>query len=187
MACNDNIRSAKDGDYYQYKPLEWEILIPEGWTIMTEVERAQMMYKSKGYYEEDELQKQYGEKKIIMGLRKPGDEATAIYAFTRSFRSGDDPPRLEDILNQQYQSYSSDFYSADTTLVLEQIKGMSFEKAVLNVKYNDKPYFSYITYSTQLKDTLSFGVSIVTKSSKDSLMLVENFYNSVAQLKSVTK
>ena len=182
-ACSSNIKSTAEGDYYVYEPLNWEILIPDGWDVMAEIELKQMEYKAKGYYEEDELKKQYGEKNIIMGLKKPNDETTAIYAFTRSFRPGDDPPRLKDILSQQYRSYSSGVYTSDTSLTIQEIEGIDFEKAVLNVQYNNKPYFSYITYSTQLKDTLSFGVSIILKTTEDSMMLTESFFESVKMLK----
>ena len=158
------------------------MLIPEGWEVMTQTQLDQMTYKAKGFYQEDELEKQYGEKKIVMGLRKPDDKVTAMYAFIRDYRVGDDPPRLKDVLNQQYQSYSSDFYSADTSLSVESISGLVFEKAVLNVNYNNKPYFTYVTYSTMLGDTLNFGASLVAKTQADREMLEKNFLSSISKL-----
>lgn len=182
LACNSNVRQGNEGSYYQYEPLNWEILIPDGWEVMSESELDKMTYKAKGFYQEDEFAKQYGEKKIVMGLRKPDDKITAMYAFVRDYRTGDDPPRLKDVLNQQYQSYSSDFYSADTALTKENIEGKEFEKAVLEVSYNSKPYFTYVTYSTMLGDTLNFGASLIIKNQADRSTLERNFRLSVAKL-----
>lgn len=184
-SCNNNgISTNADGNkVYTYEPIGWQMELSQDWEILTESQRDKLAYAAQNYYEEDTRNNhKEGEKKIILGVRKAEKDMNACYAFIRSYNRDGDYPSLRDLLKQQYRSYSSDFYSADTTLTEVTMNGLTFEKAVLEVKYQSKPYFTYTTYSTML-DTLNFGVSIVSNNSSDEQKLTEAFRKSTASLK----
>lgn len=158
------------------------MILPEGWEVLSESERDKLAYKAEHYYEEDMAAKwRGGEKKIILGVRKGDKDMNSVYAFTRSYERNEDFPDLGELLTQQYRSYATGQYSADTSLQQETLNGIVFDKATLKVNYSGKPYFTYITYSTML-DTLNFGVSIVTNNAADEQMLVDNFRKSAASI-----
>jgi len=184
LACNnDGISTNEAGDkVFTYAPIGWQIILPEGWEVLSEAERDKLAYKAEHYYEEDmAAKKRGGEKKIILGVRKGEKDMNAVYAFTRSYERDEDFPELRELLAQQYRSYATGEYSADSSLVQEILNGIVFDKATLKVNYAGKPYFTYITYSTML-DTLNFGVSIVTNNVADEQMLVDNFRKSAASI-----
>ncbi len=185
VACNNNgISTNADGEkIFTYEPLSWEITLPQGWEILTEVQRDKLAYAAQNYYEEDtQNSNETGEKKIILGVRKAEKDMNSCYAFIRSYNRNEDYPELRDLLNQQKRAYSTDAYSAEAVLTEETLSGIPFEKAVLTVQYREQPYFTYTTYSAML-DTLNFGVSIVTNNKEDEQMLTAHFRKSVASIK----
>lgn len=181
-ACNDDgIREDDNGNTtFTYKPLGWTMQMPKDWQVLSAVERDKLDYAAQNFYEEASKNKD-GEKKIIMGVRKGESNMNACYAFVRSYARDEDYPSLRDLLRQQKQQYSNGAYQADDTLVKEELNGLAFEKAVLTVSYNNKPYFTYTTYSTMI-DTVNFGVSIVTNNETDKKMLEEKFRRSVSSI-----
>lgn len=180
---NDGIGTDDAGNkIFTYEPIGWQMVLPQDWEILSESERDKLAYKAESYYEEDmAAKKRGGEKQIILGVRKGEKDMNAVYAFTRSYERDEDYPELEELLAQQYRSYATGEYNADSSLVQENLSGIVFEKAMLKVSYAGKPYFTYITYSTML-DTLNFGVSIVTDNAADEQMLADNFRKSVASI-----
>ena len=182
-SCNSNgISTNADGNkVYTYDPIGWQITLPHGWEVLTDAQRDKLAYAAQNYYEEDKKSKS-GEKKIILGVRKTEKDMNSIYAFVRSYERDEDFPELRDLLNQQYRAYTTDAYSADATLTEEILNGITFEKAVLKVFYNEQPYFTYTTYSTML-DTLNFGVSIISNNEADNHLLTQYFRNSVNTIK----
>lgn len=184
-ACNNNgISTNSDGNkVYTFEPIGWQMELPEGWEVLSASQRDKLAYAAQNYYEEEtQNNRKEGEKKIILGVRKAEKDMNACYAFIRSYNRDEDYPSLRDLLKQQYRSYSADFYSADTSLSVETMNGLTFEKAVLDVMYRGKHYFTYTTYSTML-DTLNFGVSIVSNNNTDEQMLVNTFRKSIASIK----
>lgn len=182
-SCNsDGISTNEQGEkVFTYKPIKWEMQVPENWTVLTETERMKLAYKAENFYE-DGNSKDKNDKEIILGIKKPGAEINALYAFTRKYKKGEDPPDLADLLDAQYRQYSSGEYKAYKSLTQEHIGGNTFDKAVLSVKYNGKPYFTYTTYSTMLQD-MNFGVSITANNNEDEEMLISNFTRSVGSIK----
>lgn len=154
--------------------------VPEDWTVLSETERMKLAYKAENFYE-DGNSKDKNEKEIILGIKKPGAEINALYAFTRKYKKGEDPPDLRDLLDAQYRQYSSGDYKAYKSLTRENISGQVFDKAVLSVQHNGKPYFTYTTYSTMLSD-MNFGVSITANNNEDEEMLISNFVRSVGSI-----
>lgn len=180
-ACNSNGVSTNNGKkVFTYKPLGWQILLPEGWVALENHELDKLAYKAENYYEEDNRSKN-DEKKIIFGIHKIEKDVNALYAFIREIKQGDDPPKLSDLLQQQYHQYSTDMYTATKSLSQETISNKTFDVAVLSVSYNGKPYFDYITYSTMIGNT-NFGASIVSNNEADKNMLVSHFRTSVKAL-----
>lgn len=175
-ACgNDGITEDSNGDRtFTYAPLQWTMQLPKGWQVLTEAERDRLNYAAENYYEEAGGRHKGGEKKIIMGVRKGESNMNACYIFTRSYARDEDYPSLRDLLRQQKQQYTGGQYTLWDTLVQERMGSADWEKAVLRVSYNNKPYFTYTTYSTMI-DTLNFGCSIVTNNSTDEKMLDYNF------------
>ncbi|MBZ0099590.1 MAG: hypothetical protein K8F30_10925 [Taibaiella sp.] len=185
FSCSgDSIRTDDKGNkVFTYEPTGWQMLLPAKWEILNESERDKLAYKAESYYEEDmAAQRRGGKKKIILGVRKGEKDMNAIYAFIRSYERDEDFPDLEELLTQQYRSYATGEYSADSSLARESLSGIVFDKAILKVSYAGKPYFTYITYSAML-DTLNFGVSIVTNNAADEQMLVENFRQSIGSIR----
>ncbi len=183
-SCSDDGISRDDAGnkIFTYEPIRWQMVLPEGWEVLSESERDKLAYKAESYYEEDiDAQKRGGDKQIILGVRKGEKDMNAVYAFVRSYERDEDFPDLEELLAQQYRSYATGEYGADTSLTQETLSGIVFDKATLRVSYTGKPYFTYITYSTML-DTLNFGVSIVTNIAVDEQMLVDNFRKSVGSI-----
>lgn len=183
-SCSDDGMSTDDAGnkIFTYEPIGWQMILPEGWEVLSEAERDKLAYKAEHYYEEDmATKKRGGEKKIILGVCKGGEDINAVYAFIRSYERDEDFPELRELLAQQYRSYATGEYSADSSLVPENLSGIVFEKATLKVSYAGKPYFTYITYSTML-DTLNFGVSIVSNNADDEQMLVDNFRKSAGSI-----
>lgn len=180
---NDGISTDDAGNkIFTYEPIGWQMVLPDGWEVLNESERDKLAYKAENYYEEDmAAKKRGGEKQIILGVRKGEKDMNAVYAFTRSYERDEDYPELEELLAQQYRSYATGEYSADSSLVQENLDGIVFDKATLHVSYAGKPYFTYITYSTML-DTLNFGVSIVSNNAADEQMLVGNFRQSAGSI-----
>lgn len=184
FSCSNNGTSTDDAGnkIFTYEPTGWQMVLPNGWEVLSETDRDKLAYKAEHYYEEDvAVQRRGGEKKIILGVRKGEKDMNAIYAFIRSYERDEDYPDLEELLTQQYRSYATGEYSAEKSLERETLNGMVFDKATLKVSYAGNPYFTYITYSTML-DTLNFGVSIVTNNSADEQMLVDNFRQSVGSI-----
>lgn len=184
LSCSDDGISIDDAGnkVFTYEPIGWQMVLPEGWEVLSEAERDKLAYKAEHYYEEDMAAKNRGgEKKIILGVRKGEKDMNAIYGFIRSYERDEDYPELEELLEQQYRSYATGEYSAEKSLVQETLSAIAFDKATLKVSYAGKPYFTYITYSTML-DTLNFGVSIVTNNAADEQMLVEHFRKSAASI-----
>lgn len=185
ISCNDNgISTNSDGNkVYTYEPIGWQMELPEGWEVLSASQRDKLAYAAQNYYEEEtQNSSKEGEKKIILGVRKAEKDMNACYAFIRSYNRDEDYPSLRDLLKQQYRSYSADFYSADTSLSEEVLNSITFEKAVLAVQYQGKPYFTYTTYSTML-DTVNFGVSIVSNNTNDEQMMIEAFRKSTTYIK----
>ncbi len=180
---NDGIGTDDTGNkIFTYESIGWQMILPEGWEVLSEADRDKLAYKAESYYEEDmAAKKRGGEKQIILGVREGENDMNAVYAFTRSYERDEDFPELRELLAQQYRSYATGEYSADTSLVQENLSGIVFDKAILKVSYVGKPYFTYITYSTML-DTLNFGVSIVTNNIADEQMLTDNFRKSAASI-----
>ncbi|HEY9179031.1 MAG TPA: hypothetical protein VIN07_15165 [Flavipsychrobacter sp.] len=180
---NDGVSTDDAGNkVFTYESIGWQMVLPKGWEVLSESDRDKLAYRAENYYEEDmAAKKRGGEKQIILGVRKGEKDMNAVYAFTRSYERDEDYPELEELLAQQYRSYATGEYSADSSLVQENLSGMVFEKATLKVNYAGKAYFTYITYSTML-DTLNFGVSIVVNNDADEQMLVDNFRKSVASI-----
>lgn len=184
LSCNDNDTSTNEaGDkVFTYAPIGWQMILPEGWEVLSEAERDKLAYKAEHYYEEDmAAKKRGGEKQIILGVRKGEKDMNAVYAFIRSYERDEDFPDLAELLEQQYRSYATGEYSADTSLTQEVLSGIVFDKATLKVSYAGKPYFTYITYSTML-DTLNFGISIVSNNTADEQMLTDNFRKSAERI-----
>ena len=183
-ACNDDgIREDDKGNtIFTYKPLGWTMQLPKDWQVLSAVERDKLDYAAQNFYEEANGKNKGGEKKIIMGVRKGESNMNACYAFVRSYARDEDYPSLRDLLRQQKQQYSNGAYYAHDTLVKDTLGGHAFEKAVLTVSYNNKPYFTYTTYSTMI-DTLNFGVSIVTNNKTDEMMLNNNFRQSATGIR----
>lgn len=182
-AGNGISRDNAGNKIFTYEPTGWQMVLPAEWEILDESERDKLGYKAENYYEEDiAAKKRGGEKKIILAVRKGEKDMNAIYAFIRSYERDEDFPDLEELLTQQYRSYATGEYSADSSLVREELNGIVFDKAILKVSYAGKPYFTYITYSTML-DTLNFGVSIVTNNAADEQMLLENFRKSAESIR----
>lgn len=181
-AGDDITRDDKGNKVFTYEPTGWQMVLPAGWEALNKSERDKLAYKAENYYEEDiAAKKREGDKKIILAVRKGEKDMNAVYAFIRSYERDEDFPDLEELLTQQYRSYATGEYSADSSLVQEDLSGIVFDKAILKVSYAGKPYFTYITYSTML-DTLNFGVSIVTNNAADEQMLVENFRKSAKSI-----
>lgn len=183
-SCSDDGISKNDAGnkVFTYEPIGWQMVLPEGWEVLSEAERDKLAYKAEHYYEEDmAAKKRGGEKQIILGVRKGEKDMNAVYAFIRSYERDEDFPELEELLEQQYRSYATGEYSAEKSLVQERLSGLVFDKATLKVSYSGKPYFTYTTYSTML-DTLNFGVSIVTNNVADEQILVDNFRKSAASI-----
>lgn len=182
-ACNSNGISTNEAGQtiFTYEPLNWQMHVPNDWEILTESQRDKLAYKAQNYYEED-VANNKDEKKIILGVRKAEKDINSIYAFIRAYETGDDPPDLKELLQQQYRQYSTDNYTAEKLLQQETIQGKTFDVATLSVNYNGKPYFKYITYSTMLGNT-NFGVSIVTNNKADEDMLTNNFIKSIKTIK----
>lgn len=183
VACNNNgISTGKEGKkVFTYKPLSWQMEVPEEWNVLTETERMKLAYKAENYYEESPAGQQE-EKEIILGVRKAEENINAIYAFTRKYKKNEDPPNLADLLAAQYKSYSKGDYNAYKSITEENISGIRFDKAVLSVRYKGKPYFTYTTYSTMLGN-LNFGVSITADNNSDEELLINNFEQSISTLK----
>jgi hypothetical protein len=184
FSCSNNGISMDDAGnkIFTYEPIGWQMVLPQDWEVLSEAERDKLAYKAEHYYEEDMAAKKHGgDKKIIMAVRKGENDMNAVYAFVRSYERDEDFPELGELLAQQYRSYATGEYSADSSLVQENLSGIVFDKATLKVNYGGKPYFTYITYSTML-DTLNFGVSIVTNIAVDEQMLVDNFRKSAASI-----
>jgi len=183
-SCSDDGIS-KDGagnKIYTYEPIGWQMVLPDGWEVLSEADRDKLAYKAEHYYEEDmAAQRRGGEKQIILAVRKGEKDMNAVYAFVRCYERDEDFPDLEELLMQQYRSYATGEYSAEKSLVQETLSGIVFDKATLKVSYAGKSYFTYITYSSML-DTLNFGVSIVTNNAANEQMLVDNFRQSVGSI-----
>lgn len=182
-ACGDDGMGKDDNGTptFTYEPIGWTMQLPKDWQVLSKAERNQLDYAAENYYEEAAGKKKGGEKKIIMGVRKGESNMNACYAFIRSYARDEDYPALRDLLRQQKQQYSNGTYQAQDTLITLKLGEHDFEKAILTVNYNGKPYFTYITYSTML-DTLNFGISIVTNNRTDEIMLDENFKRSVTSI-----
>lgn len=188
-ACdNDGIYKDSNGNAtFTYEPVNWTMPLPKDWLVVSKAERDRLDYAAQNYYEEaNSGKKKGGEKKIIMGIRKGESTMNACYAFVRSYERDEDYPALRDLLRQQQQQYSENGYTATGEVTKVQLGGNEYERALLSVTYNGKPYFNYITYSTML-DTLNFGVSIVTNNKTDEMMLEHNFKQSAKEIKLVGK
>lgn len=184
FSCSNNgISTDEAGNkVFTYEPIGWQMILPDGCEVLSEADRDKLAYKAEHYYEEDmAAKKRGGEKQIILGVRKGEKDMNAVYAFTRSYERDEEYPELKELLAQQYRSYATGDYSADSSLVQETLSGIVFDKAILNVSYAGKLYFTYITYSTML-DTLNFGVSIVADNAADERMLVDNFRRSAGSI-----
>lgn len=181
-ACsnNDGISTDANGNTtFTYEPINWTMQLPKDWYILNAAERDKLDYAAENYYEEAAAgKKRSGVKKIVMGVRKGESNMNACYAYIRSYARDEDNPGLRELLRQQKKQYDTPPYTVYDTLQHINIGGIEYEKATLTVAYNNKPHFTYITYSGMV-DTLNFGVSIVTNNKTDEKML-DNYFRQSA-------
>lgn len=182
-ACaDDSITEKKDGSKeFTYEPLSWKIDVPVGWEVSSETERRHMAYKAATYYENSEADD--SKKEIIFAAKKGDSSVNSIYAFVREYPADEaEGPDMRALLRQQYAAYSSAPYNAEQHLTDMNIGKYIFTRAMLDIYYNNQPYYIYTTYSTMI-DTLNFGVTIIGDNEADRKMLTENFYKSVLTIK----
>lgn len=183
VSCNNNnVAETEDGkQVFNYEPLNWQISVPEGWQTLSSSQLKQLGNAAESFYGEGEEEKE-GEKKIIFGARKAEKNINAIYAFIRTYNKGEEEaPDMNELLRQQKEGYNTIPYSAETSVVQENLSGYTFDKATMQVYYDDKPYFKYTTYSTII-DTLNFGVTINSNNAEDERILTELFNKSLSTI-----
>lgn len=184
-SCGDNEVSTDDAGnkIFTSEEFYWQIRVPDGWEVLSKEKRDKITYASQQYYEGNDIgPKSEGEKKIIFAMKKEGDEANSMYAFTRTYSEEIYRPSLREMLEQQYRSYASGPYDADKFLVVDTIGEYVFDRAELKLSYNGKYYLSYITYSTMI-DKVNFGSSIIVNNIADKEMLTNRFKQSLESLK----
>lgn len=180
---NDGLSEGENGQQeYTYDELGWTMQVPKGWEVLSKARRTQLGNAAQSFYGEGGSEMKEGEKEIIFGAKKGEKDVNAVYAFIRKYSAEEaEAPDMSELLRQQEEGYNTIPYSAETSLEQLVIGDHSFDKAIMQVYYDDRPYFKYTTYSTMI-DTVNFGVTIISNNEQDEQMLTENFTASVKDI-----
>lgn len=187
MSCDNNgVTRTEDGkEIFVYKPLSWQMEVPDGWQVLSKDRRVQLGNSASAFYGDEEEEQETVEKEIIFGAKKADKDINAVYGFIAKYTPGKaEPPDMNELLRRQRESYNMIPYSAETSVAQETINGHRFDIAVMQVYYDERPYFKYTTYSTMI-DTVNFGITIISNNKVDESMLEDNFKKSVTTLGTV--